>query len=167
MRGTFVGFDERRTGVRIILDGQRKYTVHRTAVYYEHPLLSAMKVKTDSRISEAFNIPTSAVQNPVQPSFSEVSQNQLQSTEPSQLNKHSELEKLHKTAQEKRQKRTAEMSRKELLMTPNPKPVQMQLTPAADPDRKIQKLTGKYSRLRRELSLAMRASYSQTVALLP
>ena len=48
-------------------------------------------------------------------------------------------------------------------MTPNPKPVQMQLTPAADPDRKIQKLMGKYSRLRRELSLAMRASYSQTV----
>ena len=48
-------------------------------------------------------------------------------------------------------------------MTPNPKPVQMQLTPAADPDRKIQKLTGKYSRLRRELSPAMRASYSQAV----
>ena len=50
-------------------------------------------------------------------------------------------------------------------MTPNPKPwqVQMQLTPAADPDRKIQKLTGKYSRLRRKLLLAMRAPYSQTV----
>ena len=91
MRGTFVGFDERRRGVRIILDGQRKYTVHRTAVYHEHSLLSAMKIKTDGRISEALNIPTSTVE----PSFSEVSHNQLQSTEPSQLNKHSELEKLH------------------------------------------------------------------------
>ena len=155
-RGIFVGFDERRRGVRIILDGQRKYTVHRTAVYYEHSLLSAMKMKSDQQSSESTNIQTTTLE----PRLREVSHNRILSTEPSQLNKHSELEILRDVAQEKRQKRTAEMSRKEMLITPNTKPVQMQLTPAANPDRK---LTGKYSRLRRELSLAMRASYSQTV----
>ena len=56
-RGIFVGFDEERRGVRVILDGQRKYTVHRTVVYYEHTLLNAMKMKAEQRTSEAYNIP--------------------------------------------------------------------------------------------------------------
>ena len=70
---------------------------------------------------------------------------------------------MQEIAQEKRHKRMAEMSRKQLLLTPNPKPVQMQLTPAEDPDGKVQKLTGKYSKLCRELSLAMRSSYSDSL----
>ena len=66
-------------------------------------------------------------------------------------------------AQEKSQKRTAEMSRKQLLMNLEPWPVQVQLTPTGNPNDDIQKLTGQYSRLRRELSLAMRPTQSQTV----
>ena len=49
-----------------------------------------------------------------------------------------------------------------MLLTPEAKLAQLQLTPT-NPDQKIQKLTGKYSRLRRELSLAMRSAHSQTV----
>ena len=48
-------------------------------------------------------------------------------------------------------------------MTPEPKPVQLQLMPSGNPNDKIQKLTGKYSRLSRELSLAMRSTHFQTV----
>ena len=57
-------------------------------MYYEHSLLSAMKMKSDQQSSEATNIQTTTLE----PILREVSHNRILSTEPSQLNKHSELE---------------------------------------------------------------------------
>ena len=41
-RGVFVGFDEERRSVWVVVDGQRKFTVHRSVVWYEQPLLDTM-----------------------------------------------------------------------------------------------------------------------------
>ena len=52
-----------------------------------------------------------------------------------------------------------------MLMKPKPKTPQLQLTAAGNPTNTVQKLIaiGKYSRLCRELSLAMQLTHSQIV----
>ena len=118
-----------------------------------------MKMKAERQTSEAYNIPAPTTFDSY---LSEVSDGQLliPTNTTSTSNRRSESEHKQAVSQEKSQKRMAEMSRKQILLAPEPKPVQMQLTPAVEPDGKIQKITGKYSGLHRELSLAMRSTHS-------
>ena len=159
-RGVFVGFDEERRSVRVVVDGQRKFTVHRSVVWYEQPLLDTMTRCAHSAYSDQqpiLDMPTARNSNSASSdaSGSREIQQHLQTRQRSST----EHENLPIVAAEKQHKRQAEISKKDLLLSPIPAEIRVPPTPPA----KLPKQAGKYSRIKRELSLAIQKAGVHTV----
>ena len=142
------------------LDGLHTYVVARSVTFYEQSLVHAMRESIGLTVSDgstSITVPQGLAPHTLS---SEGLQNNLLGTE-QQDGSHSSSD-LSTRAQAKLQSPTGRdllTSRKALFLTPT--------TPAVvgegilDPQPK--RLHGKYSRLRRELSLALRASTNETV----
>ena len=157
-RGIFVGFDEKRRGVRVVLDGERKFSVHRSVTFYEQSLLDAMKTQAKIKDSEGVDIPSL-------PELQDTNSDELpiQSSSQNSESRQSSMSFAQDTAEEKSHKRTAERSRKEMMSSPIPSTPRPHSTPRADSNTKVQRPSGKYSRLKRELSLPMKSAHTHIV----
>ena len=144
----------------MVVDGQRKFTVHRSVVWYEQPLLDTMTRCADSTYSDQqpiLDMPTARNSNSASSdvSGSQEIQQHLQTRQRSST----EHENLPIVAAEKQKKRQAEISKKGLLLSPIPAEIRVPPTPPA----KLPKQAGKYSRIKRELSLAIQNAGVHTV----